>query len=96
MNKTSIWNRITAAQVILVVLLLIGAAVVVWLVHANRESSEFHNRLMSSFQRLRTDLFASSDAMRGVILQPASELEKMRYRTALDKCRQHFDRQPQE
>lgn len=82
MNKTTIWHRLNTAQVILVVLLLIGFGLAFWSERNTSASVEYNTQLTGNLERIRSDINVTSDAMRGMLLQPGNESEKKRYHDA--------------
>jgi methyl-accepting chemotaxis protein WspA len=82
MNNTTIWQRFNTAQLILIVLLLIGFSLAFWSQTTRYASAQFEQNMNGLFERIRYDVNLSSDALRGLILSPASETEKKRFQDA--------------
>jgi methyl-accepting chemotaxis protein WspA len=82
MNKSTVWQRLNTAQVILFLLLFLGVIVVAWLVKTNSDSADFKEKLTTRFGSVRSSLSISSDAVRGLLLQAGNESERKRFRDA--------------
>lgn len=82
MNKTTIWNRLNTAQLILVVLLLVGFGLAFWSERASSASGHFNAQLQSNYEQVRHDIIQKSDALRGLLLNPAQEFERKRFHEA--------------
>jgi methyl-accepting chemotaxis protein WspA len=87
MNKMTIWQRLNTAQVILVVLLLIGFGLAFWSERTTSNSAEFNQKLIGGNDQVRSDLIQISDALRGLLLAlpgdtDRKEAEAKRYREA--------------
>ena len=82
MNQMTSWQRLNTAQVILIVLLLVGFGLAFWSEKTSSHAAEQNQKITSYFETIRNDISVSSDAIRGIILRPAGDGEKKRYRDA--------------
>ena len=82
MKQMNIWQRLNAALVVLVLLLLAGGGLALWIektaTRADRRSEELANKQ----ERIQLDVVSMSDALRGLLLDPKNEAEKKRQHDA--------------
>jgi methyl-accepting chemotaxis protein WspA len=78
MKKLTIWQRLNTALAFLILLLLIGVGLAFW-IEKSRSSAELTKvQLTSDKDRLLMNIVIMSDGLRGLMLDPANEIEKRR------------------
>lgn len=82
MNQIASWQRRNTAQVVMIILLIAGFGLLFWSEKIGSASLEHTQKLNDYFDTIRTDIHLCSDALRGIILKPANEADKKRYRDA--------------
>jgi methyl-accepting chemotaxis protein WspA len=82
MKKMTIWQRLNIALVLMILLLLGGFAVFFWTDKARSDSRILVAELTNAKDKVHLDLVEADDAVRGLLLDPKSELEKGRWRQA--------------
>src|ERR1041385_378684 len=83
MKKMTLWQRLNIALVLMIILLVGGFYVVYWTQKARSESKLRIGELATAKARVRLDMVEADDAVRGLLLDPKSEIEKTRWRQAL-------------
>jgi len=76
MNKTTIWQRINAALLALILLLLVGVGLALWVADVQLEASQGSHQLSAARDQIRYDVVLISDTVRGLLLDPRNEAEK--------------------
>jgi len=91
MKKITFWQRLNIALALMVLLLLGGFYVVHWTQKALSDSKLRIAELNTAKAKVRLDLVEADDAIRGVLLDPKSELEKERWRQASSDLKASID-----
>src|SRR5256885_73907 len=78
MKPMSIWQRLTTALAVLVVLLIIGCGLALWIEKASTTANLESRDLAEKYERISFDLVLMSDAVRGSLLEIKGESEKKR------------------
>jgi methyl-accepting chemotaxis protein WspA len=87
MKRLNIWRRLNGSLAVLI-LLLITASVLAYLVdNARHNYAEFKSRLDKQADRVRLDLLQMNNALRGRLLDPKNEQERLRSRDAENDLR---------
>ncbi|MST95311.1 MAG: methyl-accepting chemotaxis protein [Pedosphaera sp.] len=82
MNKSNVWRQLNAAQVALIVLLIIGASLTFWIEHTRAAAGDRSDHLARNSERIRSDFAVMSESVRGVLLNTRNENERVRRETA--------------
>src|SRR5712671_6221419 len=83
MKHMSIWQRLNTALAVLVVLLMAGCGLALWIKEVVTNADERGEQLANKTDKIYLDEALMSDALRGVLLDPKSEVER--------KSRQHAE-----
>lgn len=82
MKSMTIWQRLNTALALLILLLLVGVGLAI-LVEKTRSAAELRKMEMRrDNQRVTSSVVQMSDGLRGLLLDPSSESEKLRRRDA--------------
>lgn len=76
MNKPTPWRNRNTAQVVLILLVLIGVSLALWIEHSRAETEQRAARLESAVGRIRTGLVQTTSALRGQLLEPGGTLDR--------------------
>jgi hypothetical protein len=76
MNLSTLWRNRNTAQVILILLVLLGVSLALWIEHVRAETEQRAAHLESIVGRLRLGLAQSASALRGQLLEPAGSLDR--------------------
>ena len=82
MNPTTVSRRLNTAQVVLIVLLLVGVGLMFWVERTRSDAQARSDRLEHRAEHVRLDLTLMSNSLRGLLLDPKSEGEQKRRRDA--------------
>jgi methyl-accepting chemotaxis protein WspA len=76
MKKSTIWQRLNTALLVLILLLLAGVGLALWVAEARLEASHRSDQLSATRDRIAYDVVLISDTVRGLLLDPRNEAEK--------------------
>jgi methyl-accepting chemotaxis protein WspA len=76
MKKNTLWRSRNTAQVVLILLVLIGVSLALWIEHVTADTEQRAERLKSAVGRLRTVLIQTTSALRGQLLEPGGTLDR--------------------
>jgi methyl-accepting chemotaxis protein WspA len=82
MKHMTIWQRLNTALLVLVLLLMAGAGLALWIEHASALADQRSAELEANKERIHFDVIQMSDAVRGLLIAPADEIEKKRREVA--------------
>jgi len=80
--KLSIWQRLNSSLAVLIGLLLLAGGLAWWIERTRADASELSKDLNAGSYRIHSDLFQASDAVRGLLDDSKSDVEKKLYRDA--------------
>src|SRR5438874_3443818 len=78
MKHMTIWQRLTTALAVLVVLLIVGCGLALWIEKASTTAELRSLELADRYSRISLDLALLGETVRGRLLEPTSEAEKKR------------------
>jgi methyl-accepting chemotaxis protein WspA len=81
-KKTSIWQRLNLALLLLVLVLLAGVGLALWVAEARMTAMQRNEQLSGARDRIRYDVLLISDTVRGLLLDPKNEAERKQQRDA--------------
>lgn len=76
MKRTSFWQRLNTATILLVLFLFVGVGFVFWAERRQADAQQRNESLDSLKHRIHKDLIQMSDALRGVLLDPNNKAER--------------------
>lgn len=76
MNKTTVLRRLNTAQLVLIVLLLVGVGVTLWVEHARSSADLRRVELDYRIDHLRLDLALTTSQLRGLLLDPSGQADR--------------------
>src|SRR5215471_8128355 len=76
--KLTLWQRLNATLVGLILLLMAGFLLELWAKETNWAAAHRREQLSGTKDRINMDLMRMSDAMRGMLLDPKNDIEKRR------------------
>jgi methyl-accepting chemotaxis protein WspA len=82
MKKLAIWQRLNAALLLLILLLLASVGLALWVAETRLAATQRSEQLSVARDRIRYDVVAISDTVRGLLLDPKNEAEKRQKREA--------------
>jgi len=82
MKSVTIWQRLSTAFWVLIVLLLAGVGLALWVVHAGAAGLHRSDELSAAKNSIAYDVVFISDTVRGLLLDPKNEAEKKHKREA--------------
>ncbi len=91
MKPTSIWQRLNTALLLLIVLLLAGVGLALWVAESRSSSLHRSDQLFAARDRIFYEVLAFADAVRGLSLDPKSEVDKKRRREASTNLKAQVD-----
>lgn len=75
MNLPNLWRNRNTAQIILILLVLLGVSLALWIEHRRAETEQRAAQLESLVSRLRTSLIQTTSTLRGQLLDPTGSLD---------------------
>jgi methyl-accepting chemotaxis protein WspA len=81
-RKSSIWQRLNAALLLLILVLLAGVGLALWVAEARVAANRRSEQLSGAGDRIRYDILLISDTVRGLLLDPKNETEQTQKRDA--------------
>jgi methyl-accepting chemotaxis protein WspA len=75
----TIWRRLNTSLALLILLLLVGAGLAWWVAQERANAQHRSDMLKTASARIHLDLAQMNDAVRGLLLEPKSDLERKRY-----------------
>lgn len=82
MNRRAQWQSRNTAQVVLIVLVLVGVSLALWIERVRAETEKRSARLESAVGRIRTGLVQTTSSLRGQLLEPGGALDRKAARDA--------------
>ncbi len=82
MKKFTIGQHLRTSSAALIVLLLIGVSLAIWVQQSRSAATHLSDQRTAAADRIQRDLLQSSDALRGLLLDPTSEPERKRLANA--------------
>src|ERR1035438_4753602 len=82
MKKTTIWQRLNTALLLLILVLLAGVGLALWVAEARLVATHRSEQLSGARDRIRYDMLLISDTVRGLLLDPKNEAERKQKRDA--------------
>jgi methyl-accepting chemotaxis protein WspA len=74
-KKTSIWQRLNATLLVLILVLLAGVGLALWVAEARVAATQRTEQLLGTRDRIRYDVLLISDTVRGLLLDPKNDAE---------------------
>jgi methyl-accepting chemotaxis protein WspA len=84
MKKTTIWQRLNTALLLLILVLLAGVGLALWVAEARLVATQRSEQLSGARDRIRYDMLLISDTVRGLLLDPKNDAERKQKRDAED------------
>ena len=82
MKKTTIWQRLNTALLMLILVLLAGVGLALWVAEARVAANQRSEQLSGAQDRIRYDVLLISDTVRGLLLDPKNEADQKQKREA--------------
>jgi methyl-accepting chemotaxis protein WspA len=80
MKPMTIWQRLNTVLMLLTILLMAGAGLAFWVERSRSNATERNARITAALDAVKFDTLLLTDALRGLALEPRSDLEKKRRR----------------
>jgi hypothetical protein len=90
-DTTTIRQRLNRTLVLLLILFLFGIGPAFWIQRQGSEAEHRSDRLTSAKDRLYFEVLQISDAVRGLLAEPKSELERKHLREADQDLKSRID-----